>query len=268
MELQSQDTALLFKITHSKPIEMADFIATMNAISSLFENFVKENADSAEGRKAKLYVEKIEHGSIDFYLIESIMACALPFMENFNSVFEFSKNLRRLVEGAIRGDKEARLSIAELKALKDIFAINANDPKGETTFGPVDMGNPTVIINNYACTFNFSESNTAQNQIAKTIERKELDTPAEIVHEKQLMTIFQLRSNMETDKGNRAKIDALCPRALSIYFDNDTLKREILASVENPTRQAYVVDVIMQTIDGKPVLYKVMALHEIIPLED
>ena len=268
MELQTKDTALLFKITHTQPIEMADFVATMNAISSLFENFVKDNADSAEGRKAKLYVEKIEHGSIEFYLMEYIIACALPFIENFNSIFEFSKNLRELVKGAIEGKKETQLTIQELKALKDIFAINANDPKGETTFGPVDKRKPDVIINNYGCTFNFSDSNTAQNQINKAIERKEEKCPAEVIHEKQLMTIFQMRGDMETNKGNRAKVDALCQKDLTVYFDNEALKREILASIENPTRQAYVVDVIMQTINGKPTSYKVMALHEVIPLDD
>lgn len=60
MELQPQDTALLFKVTHSKPIEMKDFVATMNSLAYLFEGYAKENADSTEGRKAKLYVEKIE----------------------------------------------------------------------------------------------------------------------------------------------------------------------------------------------------------------
>lgn len=268
MELQSKDTALLFKVTHSQPIEMGDFVSTMNALSVLFENYVKKHADSTEGRKAKLYVEKIEHGSIEFYMVESIMACALPFVENFNSIFEFAMNLKDWVTKAINGEDETKLSISDLKALKEIFAITSNDPKGETTFGPVDKNNPSYILNNCECTFNFWESNSAQNQIGKTIERKEQESPIEIIHKKQLMTIYQLRGDMDTNKGNRAKIDALCPKDLSVYFDTEDLKREILESIENPIRQAYVVDVIMQTINGKPASYKVMDLHEILPLDE
>ncbi len=268
MEIQSKDTALLFKITHSKPIEMADFVSTMNALSVLFESFVKEHADSTQGRKANLYIEKIQHGSIEFYMVESIMACALPFVENFNSIYEFAKNLKEWVTGAIDGDKETKLSISELKALRDVFAITANDPKGETTFGPVNKEHPNIILNNCSCTFNFASSNSAQNQITKSIDRKEKETPVETIHEKQLMTIFQMRGNMNTNAGNKAIIDTLSNKPLPVVFETDELKCQILNNDENPTKQAYLVDVVIQTIGGKPAAYKVMDLYEIIPLED
>ena len=177
MELQAKNTALLFKITHSEPIEIGDFVSTMHALSVLFENFVKENADSSEGRKAKLYVEKIEHGSIELYMVENIMACALPLLENFNSIYEFAMNLKDLVVNAINGKEDTKLSISELKALKDVFAITSNDPKGVTTFGPVDRNNPTFVLNNCNCTFNFGDSNSAQNQILKALKRKEKELP-------------------------------------------------------------------------------------------
>lgn len=266
MELQPRDTALLFKVTHSKPIEMKDFVATMNSLAYLFEGFAKENADSTEGRKAKLYVEKIEQGCIEVFLQEVVTACALPFMENFNTILGFAEYLGRLVRNAIAGHNETRLSIAELRALSDLFAINAKDPQGTTEFGAIARTAPHNLFEN--CTFNFYESNTAQNQIKQTVEQKEQEMPNEMVYERQLMTIFQMRGNMDTNAGNKAIIDKLSKKPLSVVFETDELKRQILNNDDNPTKQAYLVDVVIQTIGGRPAAYKVMALHDIIPLDD
>lgn len=264
MELQSKDTALLFKITHSKPIEMNDFVATMTSLSTLFENFAKENADSVDGRKAKLYVEKIEHGCIEFYLLETITACTIPFIENFNLVYEFTVHLGNLVKNAIGGRNETKLTIPELKSLRDVFSINAGDPNGKTEFGAIDRNNPGMIFNN--CTFNFMDSNAAQNQIKRTIEQKEQELPDETIHHRQLMTIFQMRSNINTNTGNKATIDALAKKPLPVVFETDELKRQILKNDENPTNKAFLVDVVVLT-SGNATVYKVVGLHEIIPLD-
>lgn len=265
MELQSKDTALLFKITHSKPIEMSDFVATISSLSTLFENFVKDNADSSDGRKAKLYVEKIEHGCIEFYLIETITAISIPFIENFNLVYEFAGHLANLVKNAIYGKNETKLTIPELKALRDVFSINAGDHNGKTEFGAIDRDYPGAIFNK--CTFNFMDSNAAQNQIKRAIEEKENELPDETIHKKQLMTIFQMRGDMSTNAGNKATIDTLANKPLSVVFDTDDLKMQILKNDENPTKKAFLVDVVVMTSNSKKVAYKVVALHEIIPLD-
>ena len=266
MELQPKDTALLFKVTHSKPIEMKDFVATMNSLAYLFEGFVKENADSTEGRKAKLYVEKIEQGCIEIFLQEVVTACALPFIENFNPIMLFAEYLGGLVRNAIAGHNETKLSISDLKALSDLFAINAKDPQGETEFGAITRSDPTQIFNN--CSFYFGDSNIAQNQIKHTIEQKEQEIPVEMTYERQLMTIFQMRGNMSTNAGNKAVIDALSSRPFPVVFETDELKYQILSNDDNPTKQAYLVDVVIQTIGGKLAVYKVTALHDVVPMDD
>ena len=266
MDILPQDTALLFKVTHSKPIEMKDFVATMNSLANLFEEFTKEHADSTEGRKAKLYVEKIEQGCIEMFLQEVVTACALPFMENINIIMEFAEYLGSLVHHAIKGDSETKLSISELKDLSGIFSINAADPNGKTEFGAVQRQKPNMIFN--SCTFNFGDSNVAQNQIKRTIEEKEQEIPLETVHERQLMTIYQMRGDMQTNIGNKAVIDILSRKPLSVVFETEELKRQILNNDENPTKKAFLVDVIIQTIGGKPTTYKVLALHDIVPLDD
>jgi hypothetical protein len=266
MELQSKDTALLFKVTHSKPIEMSDFVATMNSLECLFESYVKEHADSKQGKRARLYVEKIQHGSIEVFLTESVLATALPFIENFNSIVEFAGFLKTIVGNAIQGRKELKLSLSELKSLHDLFSIPANDPDGKVSFMAFDKSDVNISFNN--CTFNFGESNAAQNQICKAIDSIKEENSSETIHPRKVLTIHQMRSDMGTNAGNRGLIEELNSKPLPIVFETDDLKTRILHSSENPTLQAYFVDVVMQVSSGKPIAYKIVALHDIIPLED
>ena len=267
MELQPKDTALLVKINHSKPIEVNDFVATINAVGNLFDTFCRQNGDSEEARKARLYVQKIEHGSIEIFLTEAVSAMTLPFMENMNLIMEFAGNLKNVIQYFTKGKGEKpELSAKELRQYHDVFAITAGDSHGTTEIGAVQIGSAAPVYN--SCVFNYFDGNSAQNQIRR--EEKELkeSDAAEKIHERQLMTIFQMRGDMNTDTGNKAVIDALSKRHLPVVFEKDELKRQILDIDGNPTKQAFLVDVVIQTVAGKPAAYKVMRLHDIIPLED
>ena len=267
MEILPKDTALLIKITHSQPIEVKDFVATMNSIGNLFDDFCKENGDSADARKAKLYVEKIEHGSIEIFLTEAVTALALPYIENINLIMEFAGHIKNVIQYFTqgKGDKP-KLTQRELKNYKDVFAITAGDNKGKTEIGAIETGNKENIFNN--CTFNYFESNAAQNQIERAEKELKDSEPSEKIYERQLMTIFQMRGNMGTDTGNRAIVDNLSSKSFPVVFETDELKREILNNDENPTKKGFLVDVIIQTIGGKPAVYKIIRLHEIISLDD
>ena len=65
MEQKNNVDAILFHIEHSKPIEISEFVTSLNAIGNLFSLFAKKNGDCKEAAKSKLYVEKIEEGCID-----------------------------------------------------------------------------------------------------------------------------------------------------------------------------------------------------------
>lgn len=69
MEQKNNVDAILFHIEHSKPIEISEFVTSLNAIGNLFSLFAKKNGDCKEAAKSKLYVEKIEelaHIRMDF----------------------------------------------------------------------------------------------------------------------------------------------------------------------------------------------------------
>lgn len=262
------DTALMVKINHRHPIEISDFVATMNAVGSLFDGFCKKNGDSKEARKAKLYVQKIEHGSIEILLTEAITSLALPLCENMNLVFEFAGHIKSVIEYFTQGvGVKPDLDDRELRSYKDIFAVTAGDHYGTTEIGAIQIGtHGGTVFNN--CTFNYNQSNSAQNQIQREETHRKNHTPASEVYERLLMTIFQMRGATTADTGNKAVIEELSPRPLAVVFESDELKRRILHDFENPTKNGYLVDVTILSANGRAAAYKVMQLHDVIRLDD
>ena len=259
--------AILVHIEHSKPIEVSEFVKSINAIGNLFSTFAKKNGSTKDMSQAKLYVEKIEEGCIDIFLVENVMASMLPFVENMNILLEFSLYLKGAIEYFAKGKgRKPDLELQEMRDLKDVFAITSGDNHGETSIGALAKENKGCIFN--GCTFNFQESNSAQNQLERAIEVSRKSNPAGEMYTRQLMTIYQMRSDRHTDYGNKAVIDAISKRKLGVVFETEDLKEKILHSDENPTKKAFLVDVIVQTVNGKPAAYKVMALHDIVDLEE
>ena len=54
MEQKNNVDAILFHIEHSKPIEISEFVTSLNAIGNLFSLFAKKNGDCKEAAKSKL----------------------------------------------------------------------------------------------------------------------------------------------------------------------------------------------------------------------
>ena len=259
--------ALLIHIEHSKPIEIGEFVTSLNAVGNLFSCFAQKNGENKELSQAKLYVEKIEEGCIDIILVENVMATLIPFAENMNIILEFSAYVKSVLEYFTKGiGSRPDLTPSETRDLKNLMSITAGDNKGETAIGAIENGDKHNVYNN--CTFNFYEGNSAQNQLSRIEAESRRETQSEEIHCRQLMTIYQMRGDMSTDYGNKAVIDAISKRKLALVFETDSLKEAILHSDENPTKKAFLVDVVVQTIGGKLAAYKVMDLHEVIDLDD
>lgn len=266
--LDPKDTALLVHIEHSKPIEVKDFIATLNAVGNLYSSYVKKNADCKEMTNAKLYVEKIEKGCIDVYLCELASCAIIPFMENVNTIFDFAKMIKEVVSYYISGTgNEPKFSLSELKACKDLFAVSSNDRGSTTSIGAISKTINGNVYNN--CTFNYNDSNSAQNQISR--KEAELSVPTEDdedIRKNQLMTIHQMVGDMALDKGNKAVIDAISKKKVGLLFDNDEIKSQVLHMDGNPTKKAFYVDVSLMYANDRLAAYKVLKLHDIVDLEE
>lgn len=264
--LTAKDTALLVHIEHSKPIEMTEFVTSLNALNRLYASYAKANGESKDETKSKLYVEKIEHGSIDIYLCELAASAIIPFVENTNIILEFAGYVKNVYEYFTKGKGEKpKLAPQECNNFKDVLNIVASDNQGTMSIGAVSKTGNGDIFNN--CTFNFGESNSAQNQLTRLFDEVNDDYQDEIVHNRVLMQIYQIRNDINSVTGNKAVIDSIFKgKKLALLFESDELKKQMLFSETNPTQKAFQVDVVVQTLNDIPRAYKVVALHEVIDI--
>lgn len=265
-----KDTLLRVHITHSKPVEVSDFVSSLTAINKTYTAFVQKKKNvAADLTKSKLYVEKVEEGSIIVYLKEIVTATIIPFLENINPIFEFASYLKdaynffKLGEGT-----KPKLDLQECENLSRILDVVASDPKAEMTIGAIDCNNAKIEFNN--CSFNFGESNGMQKQLMQEAEAIRETSKADNIYERVLMVIYQVRAKTDTDtsKGNKAIVDEIAKgKKVPIIFDSDELKNKILYSDDNPTRYAYQVDISVETLNGNPIAYKITALHDMFPMD-
>lgn len=263
--VMNNNNVLRIHIKNSQPVDVSDFTKTMSAFGTLFYNFAQKNGKSKEEANAKLYVSKIIEGSIDIHLVELASLAVIPFVENSNLILDFAKHIKSIYDYFVlsKGD-EPELNVPELKGVHDMVSIPANDRNGLMTVQVINDNAGNVIFE--GCTFNHIEGNGIQNQSDNALkERKALSNEGDI-YRKQLMTIYQVRKD-GADRGNKGVIDAISDRKLGLVFDSDTLEDDILRSAQNPMLKGYIVDVIVQTVQGKPAAYKIMALHDVIDLD-
>lgn len=263
--VMNNNNVLRIHIKNSQPVDVSDFTKTMSTFGTLFSNFAQKNGKSKEEANAKLYVSKIIEGSIDIHLVELASLAVIPFVENSNLILDFAKHIKSIYDYFVlsKGD-EPELNVPELKGVHDMVSIPANDRNGLMTVQVINDNAGNVIFE--GCTFNHIEGNGIQNQSDNALkERKALSNEGDI-YRKQLMTIYQVRKD-GADRGNKGVIDAISDRKLGLVFDSDTLEDDILRSAQNPMLKGYIVDVIVQTVQGKPAAYKIMALHDVIDLD-
>ncbi len=262
-----QDTQLRVHIKNSKPIEISQLAASMNSLGNLYSSYVHNNAESVDMAQAKLYVEKISEGSIDIYLQELFSASVLPFMENANTIIDFAGYIKTALSFFIHGQGEKPdLSIQDCQDFNNVLSIPAADVNGSMEIGAVVRGDNNSVFNH--CTFNFTEGNSGQNQLRQAIQEMKSLEPANNTYRSQLMRIYQMRSDMKEDKGNKAIIEEISKNKIPVVFDTDELKNRILNSDSNPVKRAFFVDVEVKTINSRIVAYNVLALHDVIDLDE
>ena len=107
---------------------------------------------------------------------------------------------------------------------------------------------------------NSTEANAAQNNIRREIEA--FREPETRVHHKVVLHWHQARRDADSHVGDRAIIESIAPHPVKTIFDQDKTKAEMILGHPNPFRSAYIVDVFVDTINGRPALYKIIEVHD------
>ena len=269
-DLPQEPPTLTFRYENSRPVELGDLTASLQAVARRFARHVAQGDFELEEDAVKLYVRRISEGSIIVDLTNIAVdhvgtiagaaggAASLVAIAQTNAIVSFAKSLRDGLGYLVgRGAKPSDMSASELKDLAKVVEPVAKDGKGNIQITASDGATVQVSVN-----FNSLEANAIQNRAEREIaDRRE---PVQTSYRRVLMYWHQA-SKAPGSRSDKAVIEKISDKPLKVLFDDDALiKESMLSGKDNPFNIGFFVVVELVTKQGRPVAYQVTHLYEVI----
>lgn len=253
MEAKLDDNmTLIVKISNSEPVELADFAKSMMSLANDYQS--RQTADPR--LPAKLYIKEIKSGSIIAELAPMLPLAGQLLIEHYDQIENYAEHLYNLIGWLLgKNGKPENTDGKQLNNLSNIVNPVANDKGGQLTFSTVNHSGS--VVNNI--TVNYYEANTVQNRARQEIRQlQEQEEPVENGDYTQVLMYWaQAAPDKETDQ---AVIEAVWPKPVKVILP-DRIKQEILLDEPYPFKKLYIVDVNVQTVKGRPKLYKIQTYY-------
>lgn len=247
-----QQASLTIEIKNQQPIELLDLTKSLLSLGDEFKRFVDAHEPEAAEAEARLYIGEIRTGSVVADLI-AIAPVLMQGVSYINTMAKFGAHLQAAYAYlSSNATAKPALEKATYQNLSNIVEPVAKDAGAQLN---ITAPGGHVVIN-----INSVNANAVQNKARKEIER--LAEPVSALHEKVLLYWYQARGDVASQKGDKAIIESIDPRPKKIICANDAIKSQMIFDNENPFKWAYVVDVVVETINNRPVAYKILTLHE------
>lgn len=251
------ETKLIIEIKNERPIELIDLTESLLSVGDEYKRFIAANPEFADSPGLKLYVKEIRAGSIVTELM-ALAPLALPFVHESKNLIEFAKYLKTTYEYFAGKSTEGPTPIekASYNNFTKIIETTAKDNGSQIVFNAFEGGQVVVNLN-----MSSTEANAAQNTIRRELEA--IREPETRVHNQVVLYWYQARGDIKSNAGDKGIIESISSTPVKVVFDNEKTKAlMLLESGENPFRSAYIVDVFVETVSGKPALYKVLTFHD------
>lgn len=254
---QMAEAKLTIEIQNNKPIELTSIIDMFSGLGNSYNKFVVETEGFELTQQTRLYVKEVRKGSQIYELVDLVPAI-IPFVENTNAVFEFTKHLKSAYDYFTgKSDIRPKLDSTDIKNMAKIVEPTIKDNGSALNFSA------TYQENHIHYHLDSIETNAAQNRMK--LELASLKEPDHSLKEKVVFYWYVAKDNMISQTGDRGIIESIYHKDLKVIFDNPLIKEQMLKITENPFQQAYIVDVKVETIEERPVLYKITQIHESFP---
>ncbi len=251
------EAKLTIKIENKRPIEITDFTDSFNSLANQYYKYLSENESFKLNQDTKLYIKEIRSGSIITELSD-LVPLVLPFVENSNSVIEFTGFLKKGFDYFLgkTEEKPKEFDLKDCNNFNNIIKPIAKDNGSNVLFnGDWNFENVTVNFN-----FNSVEANAIQNGIQR--EKENLKEPTKNIQHKVLFYWDSAKYDEKSKSVDKGYIDSVSFKSLRVSFDDDYTKRLMLDIEENPFHLAYIVDVEIMDIQNVPTVYKILKMHE------
>ena len=215
-------------------------------------HYIEVHDPEVAASNVRLYIQKIEAGSIIAFL-QAIAPFVLPLMTYTNTALTFHAHLYRAYRYLNGADSDRpNLDKISYQNLSSIVEPVAKD-RGSQLIISASRSNVYINITSH-------DANAIQNTARKEMEA--LLAPELGLHEKVVLYWYQARADTTSKVGDRGIIESISPFPVKVVCATDSIKAHMILDESNPFTVAYIVDVMVETIRGKPAVYKILAVHD------
>lgn len=251
-----ENMKLQIHLHNDKPVELSTLCQSLDGISKEYSRFI-QNATPEQNLQpcdSNIYVTQITKGSIIVEL-GTYVAASYTLIEHSNAIFEFGERLAQTY-GWLQGKNEPphNVSLSELRHLSQALEPVATDPKATIQIGSINIDGGIHL--------HFEADSMKANALQHLLEKKMAEMKEPIVGPQSncAMVWAVTSANKLVDK---AIIELFSKKPVKVSFDNEKLK-ETMVMREHPYKHIFIVDIIVHTVDDKPVLYHITKLNDIL----
>jgi len=247
---------LKIELKNTRPVDLIDLAVSLRALGEAYSDWAEDEGLDIQPQNLKLYIHELRTGSI--------IAELAPWMEQASLILDHAKTVSPFLaalQGAIRyflgrkkeGDKEKPPSRELAQHIHAVMEPVAKDGGSQIFFDVVG----DVHIHQY---YTSQEANAIQNSVKRYLGNAKL--PANERRTDEIMTLQQVRFDGSLRTGDRGVIETVSQKPVKVVFATPEAKRRILDEPKNPGQMAFLVDVEVRAIEGKPALYRVLEVKD------
>lgn len=252
MEPQKITPELQVIISNVRPIELLDLTESLNALAAEFADFIAREHPEDDASEVKLFVHEVKAGSV----IATFAALSPTLMQSLSYAVTVADFAAHLVRGYswLKGQSVSPGSVVTAENLSRIVEPVAKDSGSQINIGTL------VAEAGSNVTINYADANLVQNTARRYIANQKRAGSG--IQSKVLMHWYQARGDSRSNVGDRAVIESITSKPIKTVCATEALKSKMVLSEVNPFQEAFLVDVVVDTVNDKPAMYKIIELHE------
>lgn len=248
-------------LDNTRPVDLLDLSRSFEAFANEYKRSLGEYDDAYLESEVSLHITSMRSGSIIAELA-ALAPYALPIVENANTVIDFCLNLKSAFDW-LQGKSGRPKEVAsdQLENYASIVNPVVKDAGSQLNIlGGISAESLTIINAPVSITLDHRAASfaheTARKEIALLSKRKAG------IHEKVVLRWYQARNDPKSKSGDRGIIESIQRQSVRVVFVNAGVKAKMLSGIRNPFKQAYLVDVAVETVQDKPVLFRIIEFYE------
>ena len=251
------DESLKIKLMSDKPIEVADFLATVNGVQAQYKKILKEHGLTYSG-DLKLYLQ-VKEGSVEwvFFILEAAASAI---------AVEILKYLYKRVTDILEKARSEKNIDSDLAVLKDLLKILKSSVKSQGGQIIITYENKKT---GESLTFDIKEGYAVEiyQIINEIIKFRKVPEPKPDINRSITSENFEkekMQLVLTGDNTIKAKIDRFSPEAMPIICDEVIRRSLIERSAQNPFFSDFLVTGVVLIRGGKISAYRLLQLNGVV----